>query len=82
MARDATCCNGKGCDNCSGSGDAEDQPVALVEFGDAGWHSGPGWYYWDDEYPDEGSVGVFQTREEAEAHAREAGYRIDEGTRD
>jgi hypothetical protein len=35
---------------------------------------GPGWYYWDDEYPEEGVVGAFATREEAEAHAREAGY--------
>jgi hypothetical protein len=33
-----------------------------------------GWYYMDDEYPEEGSVGPFRSLAEAEAHAAEAGY--------
>lgn len=40
-------------------------------------HSGPGWYYYDDEYPDEGSCGAFATREEAVAHAEAAEYRVE-----
>ena len=73
----STCCNGNGCCNCSDSGLLVDQPLASVEhFTEA--HDGPGWYYWDDEYRDEGSVGAFETRVEAEAHAKEAGYRFEE----
>ena len=34
-----------------------------------GGHDGPGWYYWETEYPDEGSTGAFPTPETAEAHA-------------
>jgi hypothetical protein len=57
--------------------DQEDMPLASVEwFNDA--HDGAGWYYWDDEYRDEGSVGAFLTRKEAEDHAKEGGYRIEE----
>lgn len=53
-----------------------DKPVATFELAtDDSWHDGPGWYYWDDEYRDEGSIGAFPAREEAETHAREAGYR-------
>lgn len=47
---------------------------ATIHLGDETWHDGPGWYYLDDEYPDEGSVGAFATREEAEAHAKQCGY--------
>lgn len=32
-------------------------------------HDGPGWYYWDSEYPDEGSVGAFGTCDECLSHA-------------
>jgi hypothetical protein len=35
-------------------------------------HDGPGWYYWDTDYPDEGSVGSFATKEECVAHAADA----------
>ena len=42
-----------------------------VVKGDATWHDGPGWYYVDVEYPDEGSCGAFATKEAAIAHARE-----------
>lgn len=51
-------------------------PEAVILVGDESSHSGPGWYYYDAEYPDEGSCGAFETREEAIAHAREAGYAI------
>jgi hypothetical protein len=53
-----------------------DQPVAELVHSAEG-HSGPGWYYWDDEYRDEGSVGAFETKEEAMAHAADAGYRFE-----
>lgn len=35
------------------------------------WHDGPGWYYWDEEYTDEGVCGAFETLKEAEEHALE-----------
>lgn len=57
----------------------DDRPLATLSFAEPGggdWHDGPGWYYWDDDYPDEGSIGAFATREEAEQHAVEAGYRV------
>jgi len=49
-------------------------PEVVVLVGDESSHDGPGWYYYDAEYPDEGSCGAFATREEAIAHAEEAGY--------
>lgn len=49
-------------------------PEVIVLVGDESYHAGPGWYYYDAEYPDEGSCGAFETREEAIAHAEEAGY--------
>ncbi len=55
----------------------EDLPVATVVKGGDDAHGGPGWYYYDEDYQDEGSCGAFGTREEAEAHAKAAGYRID-----
>ena len=45
-----------------------------IEIFDDSSHSGPGWYYWDREYSDEGSCGPFDTREAALEHARAAGY--------
>ncbi len=40
------------------------------------WHDGPGWYWVDDEYPeDAGAVGAFATPEDAAAHVRGA-YRL------
>jgi hypothetical protein len=39
---------------------------------EVGAHDGPGWYYWDTDYPDEGSVGAFESKEECVAHASEA----------
>lgn len=59
------------------SANIESEPAeARIYQGDATWHDGPGWYWVDDEYRDEGSCGAFATREEAEAHAIESGYRI------
>jgi len=52
----------------------EPPPEVIILVGDESFHSGPGWYYYDAEYPDEGSCGAFATREEAVAHAEEAGY--------
>jgi len=55
----------------------DDAPVVVIMEGDAAWHDGPGWYYVDAEYRDEGSCGAFATRDEAVAHAREAGYFVE-----
>jgi len=58
--------------------DIEDElPVACVEQWGEDAHDGPGWYYYDEEYKEEGSIGAFDSREEAEADAKAAGYRID-----
>ncbi len=48
-------------------------PGMVIEYGADG-HDGPGWYFWSEEYPEEGSSGHYATREEAEeAAALEAG---------
>ncbi len=57
--------------------DLEDEVApAIVTHFDSG-HDGPGWYYIAQDYPDEGSVGSFETRAEAVAHAVDGGYRIE-----
>lgn len=48
---------------------------AYVSYYD-GAHDGPGWYYTDSEYPEEGSVGSFDSFEEAARHAAQSYYRI------
>ena len=53
-----------------------DLPRAIVMEGDETWHDGPGWYYVDDEYRDEGCCGAFESYEAAADHAREAGYYV------
>lgn len=50
--------------------------TVTLHLGDSTWHDGPGWYYTIDDYPDEGSCGAFQTREEAVAHAETCGYAV------
>lgn len=45
-----------------------DDYFVVVLAGDEG-HSGPGWYYYDAEYPDEGSIGPYATEHEARAEA-------------
>jgi hypothetical protein len=37
-------------------------------------HAGPGWYYHTTDYPDEGSVGAFLTKEAAIADARKESF--------
>lgn len=49
---------------------------AVIKLGDASWHDGPGWYYYEAEYPEEGTCGAFKTREEAKQHAEQLGYFI------
>lgn len=44
-----------------------------VRYWKVGAHDGPGWYYWDTDYPDEGSVGAFNSKEDAVRHAVEEG---------
>lgn len=54
----------------------DEKPTATVyEYG-AEAHDGAGWYYVDDEYPEEGSCGAFAAAAEAIAHAAEAGYAV------
>ena len=55
---------------CSGmSKPAEVAAEELFSFAECDGWDGYGWYYWWDEYPDEGSVGAFWTRDEALQHA-------------
>lgn len=50
-------------------------PIAVLS---AGYMNDPrSWCYWDEEYPDEGSVGPFDTRDQAVRHAEENGYRVE-----
>ena len=49
----------------TGTSDNERAELGLVHFDDA--HDGPGWYLYYVDYPDEGSIGAFKTREEAVA---------------
>ena len=37
-------------------------------------HAGPGWYYHTTDYPDEGSVGAFLSKEAAMADARKESF--------
>ena len=70
------------CDRRPPMDDTEDKPVAILEYGDSSWHDGDGWYYYDDEYRDEGSCGAFTFKQDAIAHAESAGYRVVERTTD
>jgi hypothetical protein len=55
----------------SGACAAREDPTRItIKLGDSTWHDGPGWYYYDSEYPDEGSVGAFASCEAAMAHAK------------
>jgi hypothetical protein len=53
----------------------EDRAVAVVLHCTEGF-DGLGWYYHDADYWEEGGVGAFASKQEAEGHAREADYRI------
>lgn len=50
--------------------------AVFVYWTDA--HSGPGWYFYGEDYPDEGAVGAFATIEEAKAMAIKHEYRVDD----
>lgn len=51
--------------------DDDGNPFYALEYWEsAGEGRGPGWYYYDDEYPDEGSCGPFETKAQAEIRAR------------
>lgn len=49
----------------------------VVTKGAADWHDGAGWYYWEEDCADEGSVGSFETKEEAVEHFRGAGVEFE-----
>ena len=51
----------------------EDVTRVIVRKGDAEWHDGPGWYYWEEDCADEGSCGAFATKGEAVAHFADCG---------
>jgi len=52
-----------------------DEPATVVvKKGDENWHDGPGWYYWEEEYPEEGSCGAFPSRAAAVEHAEAQGH--------
>lgn len=50
-------------------------PEAVVRYWDDAYN-GPGWYYYDASYPRDGSVGAFDTAEDASQHAQEAGFLV------
>jgi hypothetical protein len=58
---------------------SEDIATAIVKWFNSNAYDGRGWYYYDEEYPEEGSVGSFKTREEAENHALKTGYEVNYG---
>ena len=61
---------------------SDDKATAVVVQWGADAHDGPGWYYYDEEYPEEGSVGPFATREECVAHAETGDYAVRKETPD
>lgn len=55
----------------------DEKPTCTIVQGWLFWHAGAGWYWMDDEYPeDSGYVGAFKTREECVDHARACGYEV------
>lgn len=55
----------------------DEKPTCTIVQGEPFWHSGAGWYWMDDEYPeDSGYVGAFETREKCVDHARACGYEV------
>lgn len=52
----------------------DDDQTATIRYYATGAYDGPGWYWIDAEYPDEGCVGAFATSDEAIANARDCGY--------
>ena len=54
--------------------DNDDAITATIRYHGAGAYDGPGGYWCDAEYPEEGSVGAFESPEAAIADARDCGY--------
>ena len=54
----------------------DDKTSVTVMYGENG-HDGPGWYFYESEYPDEGSFGAYATRADAEDAARASGYEVE-----
>lgn len=52
----------------------DDDQTATIRYYTTGAYDGPGWYWLDAEYPEEGGVGAFATPDEAIANARDCGY--------
>jgi len=50
--------------------EADEIEYVCIERWGSEAHGGPGWYYYWEEYPDEGSCGPYETWEEAEEHAK------------
>lgn len=55
---------------------SDDQCACTIYYWGADAHDGPGFYYVDDEYPDEGSCGAFKRLEDARRHAAWSGYTV------
>jgi len=53
----------------------EDKAIAVLVFYDEAY-DGPGWYYYDQEYPEDGSCGAFSSKEEAISHAESGDYEV------
>lgn len=51
---------------------AEATPIVFIKGGTE-WHGGAGWYYFEEHYPEEGSVGAFESMREALEHAQSSG---------
>jgi len=52
----------------------DDASTATIRYHATGAYDGAGWYWCDAEYPEEGSVGAFESSEAARANARDCGY--------
>ncbi|MCZ6870528.1 MAG: hypothetical protein O7G84_13585 [Gammaproteobacteria bacterium] len=48
-------------------------PTVTLYWGNDAWHDGPGWYYIDDEYPED-SCGAFRWWGQAADHAASSEY--------
>lgn len=53
--------------------DEDDRTPAILSLFTNGYR-GRGWFYWAEEYPEEGSVGPFNSRAEALSHLAAADY--------
>lgn len=54
----------------------DERAVTIADAQYGNWR-GDGWYYWDREYPEEGSCGPFDSLVELKGHAVEGGYTVE-----